>query len=115
MRKKIDKKLALDMYQDGASYDEIADKMGATRSAVSAWFYRHRDICPKRSREWTAKDFAVLRSLYATGGNGRSIAAVVGAQRGEKLTPYDVDILIICAASREHLTAAEWRAKYGKR
>lgn len=111
MKQKIEKERAVAMYRNGATYEEIASVMGSTRATVASWFYRNRDTIPCRSRKWSPRDFSTARSMFAAGSKNADVARVLSVQRGETITPYDVNILVMCAASQEKITPADWRKK----
>lgn len=115
MKHKIIKERAVAMYKNGATYEEIADAMGATRSTVASWFYRNRAIVPCRSRKWSTRDISVARSMFLAGSKNKDVARVLSIQRGETITAYEVNILVMCAANNEKLTPAQWREKYMKK
>ena len=112
MKSLIKRERAVEMYQGGASYKEIAAEMGATLAAVKSWFFRNRHTVPLRSRQWTERDINTARALLSAGGCNKEVAHVLSVQRGEPITNYDVNIIIACAASRDNITTAEWRRKY---
>lgn len=115
MKQKIEKARAVAMYKNGATYEEIAAVMGSTRSTVASWFYRNRATIPCRSRKWTGRDISTARNMFAAGSKNADVARVLTVQRGETITAYDVNILVMCAANKEKITPADWRKKNMKR
>ena len=63
------------MYQDGATYQQVADRFGITRQGAHSYVTRH-SVTRGRRTSW--KDYSEAVALYDAGASIRELAAMCG-------------------------------------